>query len=773
MAQSLTQSRSGNQAVLDPYAILITQAVDLIQTFDEIISTVDTHSESYFDSKKIEDKTTRVFLKQVFFGVKRYFKFAKVFTDALFRVNSASTNRSSQTLYHIFLYLLLFRYEDLPKDELSGFLKSQDAVKMNVFLEFLFDTDTLRKEVYEDWVMIYEDNYVEELIEGLEKKRDELGKVLSTIIEKAVGKGSAGDTKLSTKLGSFKKEEVKKFEATKPQPFQLSQSKPRAIPEPIAIPKVVKANPVPKSLYSTTLKNVEEEKAKRKEQIYKETKEQMAKLAKPFELATHTRPMHLDELKKEREEHWRKMTKIAEKQAREVPEYPQVEVKLNEAAIRKEALAIKAKEKEEADRERELELNNRDGAEFEVWKERHKRLDREEELRKQMERKIEMELAQEAAKKAIEHKEDERKRQVEKVKKEKEKDQVKREKNKKKDLERKLELKSDIVETRGKVEKVKEKIYKEKVEAVEEMKEKQKIEAELKKLEEKKQQEFRDQLIMKIRELDRKVIKKTKDFDPAQPISHGLLEEMTLVELEEKHKQVKEEFKRQEEEKRAQIHQAKQQHRQEVDQMMAMISGARNERAAKNQANRVAKKVKLEKRSERINKETETQAVEVYHKILDKKEKLRIEDEEVRRLEKEIRLKKQYMKADQDKVEELAWKNLEDGAEREAKDRQNRKLLEQEKVESTKLKEREMMAENMRREFESTLDRQKTYNSRKQQEEADKEILNRMNRASQQEMVNSIKDFKQAHHENILESRPYDTKITNLSRTGRILGNSG
>ena len=36
-------------------------------------------------------------------------------------------------------------------------------------------------------------------------------------------------------------------------------------------------------------------------------------------------------------------------------------------------------------------------------------------------------------------------------------------------------------------------------------------------------------------------------------------------------------------------------------------------------------------------------------------------------------------------VEEKAWKSLQDGAEREIQDRQNQKLLEQEKIESIKV----------------------------------------------------------------------------------------
>lgn len=644
---------------------------------------------------------------------------------------------------------------------------------MNVFLEFIFDTDLLRTEIYNDWCMVYEDNYVEQILDGLDEKRDKLARTLSHIIEKAVGKGSMGETKLSSKLTTFKKEEVKKFEPTKPQPFNLSQSKPRAIPEPVKIEKKVKAGPDPskKMLYETSLKQIEEEKAKRLEILKKKAEEELQTKVKPFDLVTPARILKHEELRAEAEKK-QKEKELAEptpKLSKEIPDYGEVEVKLTTGAILKEAQAIEQRRRELEREEHETMLNNRDGKDFETWQARGKREDREEEMKRQMERKIEMELAQEAARKAIEAKEAEKKKNVESVKAEKLKDQKRKEKMVAKDVERKHEIKTEIYQTRGKVNKVKKAIVKEKAQAVEEQKEKIKIEIELKKLEEKKQQEMRDQLILKIRELDRKVIKKTKDFDPSDHKSQGFLEEMSIAELQQRHQEIKKEFKQQEEERRQQIKVQKTQKNQQVMEAMEMITEARNSRARANQSRRLATKEKLEKRENRLSKESQLQMVEAYKKITEKKEKLKIEDEEVTRLAKEIRLKKLYMKADQDKVEEQAWKNLEDGAEREAMVRQNKKLIEQEKQESVKLKERELMADNAVKEFQDSLNKQREYNLRADQEERDKEILNRIMRQSQQEMVNSIKEFKTSHSKNVVEAKPYEHKITQLSRTGKIL----
>lgn len=38
----------------DPYAFLVELAIELIQSFNEVISTIDTHSEQFFLNKKVQ-----------------------------------------------------------------------------------------------------------------------------------------------------------------------------------------------------------------------------------------------------------------------------------------------------------------------------------------------------------------------------------------------------------------------------------------------------------------------------------------------------------------------------------------------------------------------------------------------------------------------------------------------------------------------------------------------------------------------------------------------
>ena len=103
-------------------------------------------------------------------------------TNGLFTAQKSKTNRQDTLLYHIFSYLIVFRYDDLPKDELKMFLLSQDYVKMHVFLDFLFDPKQLRKFIIDDWYKVYDESFIEDnVMEGLERKKEELFKVLEKI----------------------------------------------------------------------------------------------------------------------------------------------------------------------------------------------------------------------------------------------------------------------------------------------------------------------------------------------------------------------------------------------------------------------------------------------------------------------------------------------------------------------------------------------------------------------------------------------------------------
>jgi hypothetical protein len=58
-----------------------------------------------------------MFIKQVFYGVLRYKDFLVIFTNSLFNAKPASTERKDETLFDIFLYLTIFRLDELPVED--------------------------------------------------------------------------------------------------------------------------------------------------------------------------------------------------------------------------------------------------------------------------------------------------------------------------------------------------------------------------------------------------------------------------------------------------------------------------------------------------------------------------------------------------------------------------------------------------------------------------------------------------------------------------------
>jgi hypothetical protein len=61
-----------------------------------------------------------MFIKQVFYGVLRYADFLKIFTESLFLAKPSSTERKDETLFNIFIYLTIFRLNELPLDDFKS-----------------------------------------------------------------------------------------------------------------------------------------------------------------------------------------------------------------------------------------------------------------------------------------------------------------------------------------------------------------------------------------------------------------------------------------------------------------------------------------------------------------------------------------------------------------------------------------------------------------------------------------------------------------------------
>lgn len=111
---------------------------------------------------------------------------------------------------------------------------------MNVFFNYLFNITALNENAREGWLQIYDKDFVDNKIIG--KLEDRLGQVsdlLEHLSEKATGKKSQVVNELQGDGSGDDDIKIKKKDPTKQVPFNLTQPKPKKIPEPIKIPKVV------------------------------------------------------------------------------------------------------------------------------------------------------------------------------------------------------------------------------------------------------------------------------------------------------------------------------------------------------------------------------------------------------------------------------------------------------------------------------------------------------------------------------------------------------
>ena len=93
----------------------------------------------------------------------------------------------------------MFRLEELSLEEYKLLVLSQDFVKMNEFIKFLFDFDNIEKNLRPIWIEILDYNYIDnKLVFNLRKNYDLLSDFINYINLKASG-GSTNPSMLKIK----------------------------------------------------------------------------------------------------------------------------------------------------------------------------------------------------------------------------------------------------------------------------------------------------------------------------------------------------------------------------------------------------------------------------------------------------------------------------------------------------------------------------------------------------------------------------------------------
>merc|ERR1719420_2283258 len=177
-------------------------------------------------------------------------------------------------------------------------------------------------------------------------------------------------------------------------------------------------------------------------------------------------------------------------------------------------------------------------------------------------------------------------------------------------------------------------------------------------------------LIRQIRALERVSVVRPVAFDPSEPPRHGVLEEMSLAELRERLSMEKARRERQVEVKRLNIIEEKNVKVKDIagkaDQCSRIREMAREESEIRRE--KMLKQREEEERGRQAVREKSVLAAQ--EKIAAKKRERRQEELRLRREEKEISVKRQFLQANAEMVEIKAYEEQQKGLEREAKTRQ-------------------------------------------------------------------------------------------------------
>ena len=364
---------------------LIARCEECVRTWEPSKTTVDSHTEQYIAKHRISDPDDQRFVQQVMYGTMRFKKMLKIFLSSLYFKHGGETQRADYTLYMVFAYLALLRLHELGFADFRTLVLSQEYFKMSVLLKFLFSEKNLTEWLRPEWLKLYEPQFVDEQLIGklvvFVPNVDALQKVLEgRMSAEAAKKEAAAEAARALAEGRGGG-----GHHTTPEPFALTQPKPRMVPLPEEEITGFKAGDVPKSTYidpKDLVDVVELDKKKDANRIAMKAKYSNPRV-QPFKLRVLERPNNLDQVRQEIEAAREDECNFEGVKAHPVPRQRpgQGIVRLNAAAVLREDNLYRKKQELEAAELRAYERELRDSAEFDHWQQRMKEADEAERIR--------------------------------------------------------------------------------------------------------------------------------------------------------------------------------------------------------------------------------------------------------------------------------------------------------------------------------------------------------------------------------------------------------
>ncbi|KFQ54839.1 hypothetical protein N334_03146, partial [Pelecanus crispus] len=493
--------------------------------------------------------TEEKFVLDTLAGCIEYKPLLDVVVNAFFVRDGRYCLISERNLYVVVCYLATFQLEEVGLQHFSRIVKSLNTAKMQKFLRFFFNALYLNTWIKDEWSQFYDSLYVKEnWIDPLLRWQPKVQQLIEQLT----------DT-LSSRTTTVKSSTV-----TQPKEFNLTVPKPRATPVPLPIPLLEKRPPVPRSTYKPP---------KEKKQL-EEIKTKNRRKAEDLLLKANANQFRCATMKPEKGEVCYKILhslKIPQEVVPFLPQYLEavwelalmqyfeelqidnIPIKLNAAAILREGALYQRKMEQELKRIENLLRGAGDPSEFLEWQKQMRGKDLEEQLTEIECRRLQGKLSHEEAVLAHQNVIQENKKKADLMREEKAELMHRYAEKRLQEQKEMRELVEQVVEghKNAKQAKIKLQKYKQRIvrEVCEENREllRQALEEEEEKLRK------RYELIQEIRAIESLPSLRHKFVDLTETGGHGLICEMSIVELRERLALLREAQKAAEEEKRDQI----------------------------------------------------------------------------------------------------------------------------------------------------------------------------------------------------------------------------
>jgi len=596
------------------------------------------------------DDSEETFVAEVFSGCVRYHKLLSVTVENFYLDEGKKMLKKDAYLYRVFAYLAMMRLNDLGFENFEAFVLKEDTLKMYTFLRFLFDLPKLQSWLKNKWCKIYDQQFVENsVLPNLQDNLDEVHILISRLNDKLHNKPPPKKTSVTTK----------------PQPFKLTQVKPRSVPMPEPIPKVKTTNPIPASIYKspreeTEIQKKKEENRKKSEQMLEEVRTLSGNhIRTEKSIKTQER---MDTIIKEGEAQLKFDSYKAKPVPKKVTENA-APVKLNAATILREDALYAKREEEELKKIVGVLSGEGTDDDFQNWRRERDEEMKREEAERQVRNKMVGLLSYEDAMLAKQKLTENNKQRVKKMK-------IEADKMLKQFLISQLELEEEtrervlsIQDSHQQTKQAQVKLTEIKRKMVQQVQEESKVLMRIAVEEAQLEMERKMKIIQEIRAFDRTEIDTQRFVDLTATAGFGFLCEMSIAELRERLVLVKEQRERELEEKRGDILADKITYRKMLEQKMDSISQNRII-VSKEQA-------RAQQEKEKIKSPPKIQSTELdslQRKLEEKRaERMKMKTAQQMTLQGGPVKRTVNLEAEKRAMEERRWKELEQSRERIAK----------------------------------------------------------------------------------------------------------